>query len=565
MTPRESTEATKLSHKKRDGSGILLGALLAFSFLGPLAVFGAVSAYDYRQALREAESQILSVLDLVTGHAESVLKLQALALGAISEKLRGLTDQEILAATTSNQRYLRSLRNYAGETLRIFVFDAEGKGLLDSDREQIDADVDVGDRDFYAWHRLNLGTGMFISGPARSRADGTPVFFVSVRRSGSNGVFQGVVAIGVEQKTFLDYWECFAPEQGVAVSLANANGTFLVRNPPVELVNGSAWSARDQLAQMIGGRKERLVSRGISPIDGVERLVAYRPVEGFPALVTYGLPYQTVTLPWQLRLATNGVITALAILCLTSLMLFARRRALDLHELNQSLESQVQQRTAIATANERRIALLASEIDHRSKNTLAVVQAILQLTPKDDVLRYASVVKGRIKALGHAQALLSEQKWRGVSLPALLTAELRSVLANVGESGSRVKMDGPLLMLPGVCAQPLALVFHELTVHASKCGALSFATGYVNIRWYIACPPHDKRRLQVRWKEAGIPLRVGVPATSGLSMRMLDAIIRVQLGGTVQIGQTSDGTSCDFSIPLPDGGAFIDEQFAKVR
>ena len=404
---------------------------------------------------------------------------------------------------------------------------------------------------------------MFISGPARSRADGTPVFFLSVRRSGSSGAFQGVVAIGVEQRTFRDYWECFAPERGVAVSLANADGTFLVRSPPIELVSGPAWSARDQLAQMIGGRKERLVSRGISPIDGVDRLIAYRRVEGFPALVTYGLPYEAVTSPLQFRLATNGAITALAILCLTSLLLFARRRALDLHELNQSLESRVQQRTAAVVANERRVALLAGEIDHRSKNTLAVVQAILQLTPRDDVLRYASVIKGSVRALGHAQTLLSEKKWSGVSLPMLLTVELRAVVPDIGKGESRAQMEGPSLMLPGVTAQPLALVFHELTMHASKYGALSGATGHVNVRWHTTNLEKGRQWLHFRWEESGDPLRGEFPAAASLSFRMLDAIIRVQLGGTVQVDRTPDGMMCDLSIPLPDRETAIDEKPAE--
>jgi hypothetical protein len=72
---------------------------------------------------------------------------------------------------------------------------------------------------------------------------------------------------------------------------------------------------------------------------------------------------------------------------------------------------------------------LTREVDHRAKNVLAVVQAALRLTPKDDPEAYVPAVEGRIAALARAQALLAQEKWVAADLRAIVEGELQPFLA----------------------------------------------------------------------------------------------------------------------------------------
>ena len=97
--------------------------------------------------------------------------------------------------------------------------------------------------------------------------------------------------------------------------------------------------------------------------------------------------------------------------------------------------------------------LLIREVDHRAKNVLAVVQAVLKLTPADDPKRFTEVVEGRIAALARAHALLARDQWAGADVRALLGEELAPFLAGGAApapppkkrpgTGRRVALDGP--------------------------------------------------------------------------------------------------------------------------
>src|SRR5436305_2600480 len=73
---------------------------------------------------------------------------------------------------------------------------------------------------------------------------------------------------------------------------------------------------------------------------------------------------------------------------------------------------------------EERQALLAREVDHRAKNAMAIVQSIVRLTKSDSISSYISIIKGRIKALSRAHALLSNSRWQGADLDKLADEEL---------------------------------------------------------------------------------------------------------------------------------------------
>jgi PAS domain S-box-containing protein len=189
---------------------------------------------------------------------------------------------------------------------------------------------------------------------------------------------------------------------------------------------------------------------------------------------------------------------------------------------------------------EERQSLLMREVDHRAKNALAVVQAALRLTRRDDVAAYAAAVEGRVSALARAQSLLAEGRWNGADLRTLLQGELAPFVA-----GQAVAIDGPAVVLPPGTAQPLAMAVHELATNAVKHGALSVPQGRVAIAWHV-----EAGMLRLRWTEAGGPAPAGPPARPGFGSRVLDGTIRRQLGGAVALGWPPSGLVCGLAVPL---------------
>ncbi|WP_149540505.1 PAS domain S-box protein [Siccirubricoccus phaeus] len=192
--------------------------------------------------------------------------------------------------------------------------------------------------------------------------------------------------------------------------------------------------------------------------------------------------------------------------------------------------------------------LLAREVDHRAKNALAVVQTMLRLTRARDVPAFARAVEGRVAALARAQTLLAEKRWNGASLRAMLRGELAPFLA-----GQRADLEGPALVLPPGKAQPLAMVIHELATNAVKHGALSVPAGRVAVTWQAE--GGTAGRLHLRWAESGGPPLAGPPRQRGFGSRVLERVVRGQLGGEVRLDWAPSGLVCELEIPFGAGRA----------
>jgi len=189
---------------------------------------------------------------------------------------------------------------------------------------------------------------------------------------------------------------------------------------------------------------------------------------------------------------------------------------------------------------EERQTLLASEVDHRARNALAIVQSILRLTKADTVQAYAAAVEGRIKALSHAHSLLSQSRWSGADFRRLLDEELAPY--KLGQD--KIRIEGPDVHLGPAAAQTLALTLHEMATNAAKYGALSTATGSLEVVWAV-----EKGDLVVKWTEKGVP-SVHKPPIVGLGTRIIKQSIDAQLGGQMKNEWRSDGLHCVLHIPL---------------
>ncbi len=189
---------------------------------------------------------------------------------------------------------------------------------------------------------------------------------------------------------------------------------------------------------------------------------------------------------------------------------------------------------------EAQVRLLMREVNHRSKNMLAVVHAVARQTlasgPEDFVDRFSE----RIRALAAAHDLLVDNDWRGVDLGDLVFSQL----AHFGDLvGTRILIDGPPVRLSAAAAQSLGMAIHELATNAGKFGALQGGQGQVVIEWRW-----DAERLSMLWQEHGGP-PVREPSRLGFGSRVIGRMTRLSLGAEVAIDYDPGGLAWRLSAP----------------
>ena len=186
-----------------------------------------------------------------------------------------------------------------------------------------------------------------------------------------------------------------------------------------------------------------------------------------------------------------------------------------------------------------RHALLAREVDHRARNALAIVQAIVRLARADTTPEYIAAVEGRIRALAQTHELLSQARWQGADLLRIVNEEIAPYRV---PGAVRVCVSGPSVILPADKAQILALSLHELATNAAKFGALSNANGEVRIEWELA-----GGKLRLNWEEFGGP-ETEEPARIGFGLKLVTASLRQQPGGAVGFDWRPGGLVCRISF-----------------
>jgi two-component sensor histidine kinase len=174
--------------------------------------------------------------------------------------------------------------------------------------------------------------------------------------------------------------------------------------------------------------------------------------------------------------------------------------------------------------------LLIEELNHRVKNTLAILQSIATQTFRSASRAEREKFEGRLGALAETHNLLSQEKWQGSELQDVIARVLQPYLLNNPE---RVRMYGPKVPLSPRLAVVLSMIVHEIATNAAKYGALSNDTGTVTLDWEIL-EESDGRKLRLIWTEAGGP-HVTAPVQRGFGSRLIERSARDQLGGEATV------------------------------
>jgi PAS domain S-box-containing protein len=198
---------------------------------------------------------------------------------------------------------------------------------------------------------------------------------------------------------------------------------------------------------------------------------------------------------------------------------------------------------------EDRLRFLLDELNHRTQNTLATVQAIAVQTLRGAAGKEAvDAFKGRILALSKAHGLLGRKLWGAVSLRDVID----QILQPFGRNDRRVagfSIAGDDIRLQPKAALTLAMVFHELATNAAKHGALSNgAAGKIDIAWQVEPTPQGDR-MRLRWQESGGP-PVTPPGRKGFGSRLIEGGLAQDLDGEVRLDYEPAGVVCQIIMPL---------------
>lgn len=191
--------------------------------------------------------------------------------------------------------------------------------------------------------------------------------------------------------------------------------------------------------------------------------------------------------------------------------------------------------------SEERQRTLNAELDHRVKNVLATVSAIISHSRQSTVQANEAALHERIQSMARTHELLSLSQWFGVSLPEIARREL----APFGVDSADI-FGAPVILKPEA-AQSVGMVLHELTTNAAKYGALSAPSGRVSLRWRWAENGSDER-LAIDWQESGGP-PILEPKKCGYGTSTIREAIPFELGGTVDLSFAPSGLRCQIEIP----------------
>lgn len=188
---------------------------------------------------------------------------------------------------------------------------------------------------------------------------------------------------------------------------------------------------------------------------------------------------------------------------------------------------------------------LIDELNHRVKNTLAIIHSISWQTRKrsSSLDGFGTAFEGRLMALARSHDALTQSGWRGSNLREIVRAACRPFAEE-----DRIHVYGEPVELSSRAVVSLGMVLHELATNAAKYGALSNAAGYVDVRWYLESTG-ESQMLHFEWKERDGP-SLHIVGKKGFGSVLIKSLIEQDLHGQGTILTESDGLRFTASFPV---------------
>jgi two-component sensor histidine kinase len=490
-------------------------ALLVAGTTLPLIIFAAVLVFnDYEQDRRNASQRVL----------ETVRSIR-LVLDAEVQRMTGGLQVLTLTDTLRNgdfenfHRIASGFLDQYGPDGVVLVADRQGRQLFSS--------MTMNTASLPMRHNREIVEKVFATkGPAYSNlfygaVKQRPIMTVEVPVLRDGEVLYDI-SFSPPISIFHTIIEKQRPGEDWTISIFDGNGVNFARIPnPHETIGKRASPLL--FAEMF--RRPEATLQTVS-LEGVPLITSYARSSLTGWTVAAGIAESSLVGPLWRSLAITSVIGS--VLLLTGLA-FAVRMA-----------------TTIARG-EMLHDLLIEELNHRVKNTLAILQAVAVQTFRSASKAEREKFEGRLGALAEAHNLLSTEKWQGSELQDVVSRVLQPYLLNNPE---RMRMSGPSVPLSPRFAVVLSMILHEMATNAAKYGALSNDAGTVKLDWQVIAE-HAGPKLRLVWTEAGGP-PVVAPVQRGFGSRLIERSARDQLGGEATVDFLPRGVVYTVTCALED-------------
>jgi len=200
--------------------------------------------------------------------------------------------------------------------------------------------------------------------------------------------------------------------------------------------------------------------------------------------------------------------------------------------------------------------LLARELEHRMKNTMAMVGAIASQTFRTAATKEEArtIFDARLRALNQAHDVLVASSWISAPMSVVVDGALGPYRTGEG----RIHTNGPAVDLTAKQALSLSLALHELATNATKYGALSIPGGTIDVTWDWT-PIDAKSTLHFAWRESGGP-PVSAPSRRGFGSRLIESTLSSDFGTSVKVEYLPEGVVCSFDTRLTDQAEAAEQQ-----
>jgi two-component sensor histidine kinase len=219
-------------------------------------------------------------------------------------------------------------------------------------------------------------------------------------------------------------------------------------------------------------------------------------------------------------------------------------QAFALDALARQVMAQLELRKALSTRK-----LMADELNHRVKNTLAIAQAIVSQSVKTSgsLAEAGRIIEDRLVALGRTHDILTEADWRAASVAAIVDAAVKVHAGHVGQ----IAAEGPPVALNPQATVALSMALHELATNAAKYGALATPQGKVSIVWSVVRDDDSAPVFDLSWTESNGPTVIA-PTRRGFGSRLIASPLVGAAGADSRVAYDPAGVIWRTTAPLTE-------------